>query len=266
MNKKVLMFGLPLFAIAFVTALVVLNFSVSFNTSQAIFLDGDLTQELPEDCKGGETCIGTPVIISNEADVNADLKLVNDEECEDVEVSYVSRLLLTKKDTSTWGAVGEPIEVYYTLVGETFEYNVELPEGFILVYAMDKENRFSEYATVIKAEDIDESLPYLGDWNANADPNYCNLNNSFDSYEHCVGAKLWAINEEDLGTETEGVYELSWANMGNYFYESDLVYYFANENSEVTVPAESYLTIYPLMEVETLAEDGNCKFTISLDD
>jgi len=263
MNKKILMFGIPLLAIAIVSALVVLSFSVTVNTSQSVFVDGE-PQAIP--CLGGETCIGEPVVITNNANVNAELKLVNDADCEDVEISYVGKLDLTKKDTTTWAATGNAIEIIYTVVGENFEYDdSNLPEGYILVYAMDKENRFSEYATVIKVEDIDEGLPTLGDWNADADPDYCNLNNGFDSYNHCVGAKLWAINEDDLGTETEGVYELAWTDMVNYYYETDLIYYFANAEDNIIVPAGSNLVIYPSISVATLAGDETCEFTVGIE-
>jgi len=266
MNKKKLaMFAIPILAVAIVTALAVLSFSVNVTTAQSIFLD---SEEQNISCLGGETCLGSVVTIINNANVDADLKLVEEGDCEDVEVGYVGKLELTKKDTSTWSPV-EPsdiIEIVYTTIGEDFEYDdSNLPEGYTLVYAMDKENRFNDYATVIKAEEIDESLPYVGDWNLDASPDYCDSNNGFDNYEHCVGAKLWAIDESDLGTETDGVYQLTWANMINYYYETDLVYYFANADNEITVPAGSYLEIYPSISPALLIEDSECIFTVTID-
>ncbi len=53
--------------------------------------------------------------------------------------------------------------------------------------------------------------------------------------------------------ETEGV--LNWANMANYYYETDLVYYFDNANGEMIIPSNSFIGFYPQYVVDPRIDD-----------
>ena len=140
-------------------------------------------------------------------------------------------LHLVQKDTNTWQPLvsGDTIDISYSISGDVFEYSVTngvIPSGYELVYAMDKTSRFSDYATVKTVDEINsigEGLPMAGDWNADCieSEDYCDYANTFDDYENCTGAKLWIIPTIDI--EADGV--LSWANMGNYYYETNLIEY-----------------------------------------
>ena len=150
---------------------------------------------------------------------------------------------MTKKEVinGIWTPItGTEIEITYTIVGNTFEATGDLPQDYILVYAMDKDNRFTNYATVMKVEDVgSQNLPFAEDWNAIADPGYCNNANGYgDNFEHCRGAKIWAINENDLGTpDNNKFYPLTWSTMSSYYWETDLIVYSNDGNNEITLPA-----------------------------
>jgi len=170
------------------------------------------------------------------------------EECDGIVTSYYGVLELTKKDINTWQATGEPIQITYTLTGEDFVINEAPPTNYVFVYAMDKENRFQNYATVMKVTDVDESLPMTGDWNAgtiydstaqesDGYANYCGYANTFDSYTHCVGAKIWAVPESAIGTCVDNVCELTWSGMANYYWETDLISYTKGPDNKINLLA-----------------------------
>jgi len=253
-KKKILTFSmLALFSIALVSAGIWYAQSLDILTiNQPITVTGDGHSVV---CNAGETCLGEEITVSNSADHSRDVTITTNWD-EDVETRYIGMLELTTKDTPTWTPTSDrKVDVVYTLVGEEFEAEVSLESGEVLVYAMDKDDRFVDYASVIKVEDIDGDLPYSSDWNANADPDYCD-NNGFDSYEHCNGAKLWVVKESDLGTPVDDVYPLSWANMDLYLYETDLMQYFDNALGELTIPAESYISFYPEYTVDNYVAHG----------
>jgi len=195
----------------------------------------------------------TPIRITNDADVDIEVQIVSDNIETEIEVNYMGKVELTSKDISDWGiALDKKATVVYTLVGDIFEADVEVEEGYKLVYAMDKENRFSEYATVKTVDEIndaEEDLPMDGDWNNNAEPPYCDGLNEFEeTYNHCNGAKLWIVKSDDI--EPNGI--LSWANMANYLYETDLIRYFKDSEGKITVPANSYIEFYPEYTINNL--------------
>ena len=225
------------------------DFEVSFDDSKNLYYANDSNMKMYDDAK--------VLVLSGDSE---DSFLVDNFETDEVYLKYTNlshvihhdaiinetviipewnqteiygKLELTNKDSSWVPISSNEIEINYTVEGDTFGYNIvsgSIPAGFELVYAMDKENRFNpgSYATVKTVAEINlegEGLPMSGDWNANADPNYCEYHNTFDSYEHCVGAKLWIINSNDI--ENNGV--LTWANMDDYYYETDLITY-SDEN------------------------------------
>jgi len=256
MNKKYLVFGLlGIFAIGLVTAAVI-NYYGSVETTIEVnqpievndLVEGSTTDSLH--CDAGDTCYGSDISITNNGDDERTVNISNDAVEGEVEVSYVGTLKLTKKDTNTWEALEDTedkIVINYTVVGNTFKYEVvsgSIPDKYVLVYAMDKDDRFSDYATVKKLSEISKSLPMLGDWNANESANYCN--NLYDNYTTCRGAKIWAI-PSDVISETEnedGTYELtSWSQMADFYWETNLIQY--STTGEIIVYGKSDLTITP---------------------
>ena len=278
-SKKTLSFAvLGLFALALVTAGVLSYYgqaksTVHVNQHISFSVDGvDYTgEQYAEDvnCDAGDVCLSDSAYrVSNDGDSDTEVSILASGSTNVVGVDYVGQLELTTKNTETWEATDDKkATLVYTLVGENFNTDVELGEGYILVYALDNDHRFIDYASVIKVEDIDSNLPLISDWNANPSPDYCDDHNGFDDYEHCNGAKLWIVKESDLGTPDEdGVYPLSWSNMNSYLYETDLIRYFHNSDGKITVPANSYIEFFPQFSVNSMAEDGDYVIYTTIDE
>ena len=250
MNKKIL-YGmiLPLLAITLVLAIAnyygFLTFNV--NTNQPISINGNPISEEPIilsdfSCDANETCLGEIIKVANSDDED---KLVVVSANSSLDVDFVGKLKLTKKDSS-WTPIGDKIEIIYTLVGNTFEFS-GVPEGYTLIYYKDEvvglEGRLENpQPAIIVTSDIG-NLPTNNDANIDELANYCQYP---DNYEHCKGAKLWIVDTNDL---TNG--DLNWANMfDGYYYETDLIYYFANANGEIIIPANSFIEFYPQVYVD----------------
>lgn len=251
MNKKYMYSVLVLLAVGLVSAGVIQFYG---QVSQEIIIESPImvSELVPVVLSGimNSPKLGGEIIVENKADFNVDVKVESvamegDVVSTDIVTSYVGELVLTKKNTDTWVANGEStIKIGYTVVGDTFEYEVldgVIPSGYELVYAMDKQNRFDpeNYATVKTVDKINSiggGLPMNGDYNANPNKgdSYCLKENTFDDYEHCVGAKLWIIPTSDFH-ETTG--KVNWANMADYYYETDLMAYSDNGIGEITLPA-----------------------------
>jgi len=245
LNKKILMFGLPLLMVGLVIAIgCYALFSVSFNVSPSIAIDGNTTQELGE-VFDGATIEGTPITLTNNAPTLRELKIVDDAP-EGIVTSYIGSLSLTKKDTSTWEAIeGTEIEIGYTIVGENFEVT-NVPTGHTLIYYKDDESNADDAERLVTigefSEAITENLPHPNDWNWGELADYCDGNNGFDYYNQCKGAKLWIVPTEDIVSG-----ELTWSDMANYYYETDLIQY--NSDGEITLYPGASLTLTPIYEI-----------------
>ena len=173
---------------------------------------------------------GTPVIVKFET-IQAGHGAV-DGNIEGITTTYVGTLELTKKNTVTWQPLEDKIEITYTLVGETFEF-FGVPEGYTLIYYKDLvvglDGRLENPQPAITITSDIGSLPQEDDANIDELADYCG---EPDFYEHCKGAKLWVVLTSDITGNT-----LNWANMANYYYETDLMAYSANGNGEITLPA-----------------------------
>ncbi len=262
MNRKLLMFGIPLLCLAMVSAGIYYEMvSVNIHVVQPISISGELNQNI--DCDAGDTCIGNAVTISNTADEDKSISLSTggtDALFDDFQ--YVGKLTLTKKipDIGNGGWViddGNQIEMTYTVVGNNFGYDESaVPEGYTLVYAKDHENRFDVPAEYITADEINSDLPQEDDWNVGDEADYC----TSDIYEHCQGAKLWLVKTSDLLSDGE----ISWEHINDYYYETDLVYYFNNNNGEITIPANSKITFYPQVSVNKYDDSGDKIVSITI--
>jgi len=259
MNKKLLMFVIPLLTIALVSAIgYYALFSVNYNIIQPISIEGDGEQSI--DCTAGESCLGDTITITNGNESSKTVNIEDDNNNTDMEVKYVNTLELTKKDTS-WDAVGEPIEIVYTVVGDNFEVS-GVPEGYTLIYYKDNEANSDDedrLVTIGAIGNVTENLPHADDWNVGELADYCDNANGYDDYEHCQGAKLWAVPSGDIVAGA-----LTWTNMSNYYFETDLIYFFANSEGEVTVPGNSYLDVIPQLVVDEFATGGEGTFNVEV--
>lgn len=260
-NKKYLMFGLPILCLALVAAAVLTYyavFNVTLNVNQPVSFSDTLEQTI-DGCNSGETCLGEAIIVSNDGDNPRVIKIVETSGSENVEVNYIGKLELTTKNTATW----QPTEdkkatIYYTIVGEEFEFS-GVPEGYTLIYYKDGvvglEGRLENPQPVIEVVSAIGDLPQTDD--ANLDANYSQVP---DEYEHSVGAKLWAVPTSSI----LGGNVLDWSQWNSFLYETDLVYSFANADNELIVPANSFLTFYPTFTPSTYLETGEYLFEFEI--
>jgi len=253
MNKKLMTFGvLGLFAISLVVAVgYYALFSVTFNVTPAISIDEECGDTL-QDIYSGESYIGSPCIITNKALTERTITITEDSD-ENISVSYVADLILTKKDTTTWIPTEDKITITYTVIGDTFEFS-EISEGYTLIYYKDAvvglEGRIANpQPAIIVTSDIG-NLAQLDDANIDALANYCA---EPDYYNQCKGAKLWVVPTSDI---IDG--NLNWANMANYYYETDLIQY--NMEGNLVMSPESNITIIP---VYTIGDYASEEYTIT---
>jgi len=257
LNKKLLMFGiLPLFVVLVSALGYYAMFSQTVNITQPLSFNG-LEQSV--DCNSGETCLGKAMTVTNDGDTPRIVKIVKTSGSEDIGLAYVGLLELTKKNTTTWKPTGieeDTVEITYTVVGEIFEYS-GVPEGYTLVYYKDAivglEGRLESPQSVVQV--IDGNLPQEDD--ANLDANY---SDTPDWYAHSTGAKLWAVpNEAILAGNV-----LDWSLMNDFYYETDLIYYFDNIDNEITVPANSFITFYPEFTPSTYLDTESYIFNFEI--
>ncbi|MCX6821777.1 MAG: hypothetical protein NTW30_03285 [Candidatus Aenigmarchaeota archaeon] len=158
-------------------------------------------------------------------------------------------LNLCAKDstTPTWqcltnGATGT---LTFGTVGPTFKGTL-ITHGLIdgnyaLIYKPDTADRFTTWtgiggkviATFTGAQtngislpidtNLGINLPIPADWNAVPPADYCNKVNTWDSYAHCTGAKIWIVPTSDL-TGSNNLPLTAW-NPTTYLFETDLVTY-----------------------------------------
>jgi len=259
MNKKLLVFGvLGFFAISFVMAIgYYALFSASFNVLPSINISGE-TEQVLGDVYDGEIIEGSPITLTNDAPSERTLQFSEESEC-DVTTSYWSTLSLTKKDTTTWVATGEPFELEYTVIAEEFDTTHELPEGYTGVYYKDNEANADDAERLVTAGEVGVAglnLPHDNDWNWGSLANYCDLANGFDDYNQCRGAKIWLIPNADIPED-----EILWTDMANYYYETDLIQY--NAEGEIVLYSGASLTLTPVYEIGA-GESGECVVTTTV--
>jgi len=257
MSKKFLFIGLSiLLGIGLVGAIgYYALFSVSLNVNQPVSVEGDLEQSLT--CNAGDTCIGDAITISNDADTPRTIKIVKNGD-ENVDVSYVGMIQLTTKDTSTWAITEtKKADLIYTITGTQFEYS-GVPEGYTLIYYKDAviglEGRLDNPQPAIQIISDIGNLPQSNDANLNAD-----YSQAPDYYAHKTGAKLWAVPSTALSGN-----QLDWSRMGEFLYETDLIYSYNNADSELTIPANSFITFYPAFNPSSYIESGEYEFEFEI--
>ncbi len=230
--KKKLIYGmvLPLLAVVVVTAVIITNYgsiTQSLNVESAISVTG--SEDVLDTCYSSGTCLGNPIEITNNGDVDIDVKITGEETSTDpdgdgiVDVRYIGELELTKKiidyGNEPWDEGTEKVQIEYTIVGNEFSAEVidNAQSGYILIYYKDSSDRWETVGEGIKIHDIEGNLPNEGDGNA-AENDYC----SSEEYDTCHGAKIWYVPSEALDGG-----ELDWTQSvaESYFYETALIQY-----------------------------------------
>jgi len=263
-KKKLMTFGLiGLFALAFVSAGLLSYFGLftfSATINPAISVDGKLapsiSHDMPEEAPGGESFCWLHKV-QNDASIDIDLSLVTTPEVHKgvtvgmYGVPETTTLELTSKDddwkaTSAMKATVIFDTVNPNFVGTLTTTGLVASTNYALIYYPDNEDRFAsdkwngdggQVIDIFTTDgtgnyddsfdvDLARNLPHSDDWNINPSPNYCDLHNGFDDYEHCRGAKLWIVPVSDLTSDGEE-YDLpltTW-NPTAWLFETDLITY-----------------------------------------
>ena len=258
--KKLVIFGLPILAIALVSALTYYALvTVHITVNQPIEITGELTQAVS--CGAGQTCLGKAITVSNEGNEAKTISITDDNVNEDITVSYVGELELTEKTVDFGNPVwkipenANKVKVQYTLVGDKFSAKVvegELP-GYELIYYKDNSDRFNSPARAIRLSEITGNLPYTDD--ANVDEyNYCTTG----EYKTCHGAKLWYVPSDAINPDGS----LDWSRASEFFYETFLIQF--NSNGNIIVYPDSSVTFKPQFEVNTFLPTGDYPVSITI--
>ncbi|MBU0894022.1 MAG: hypothetical protein KKB88_01115, partial [Nanoarchaeota archaeon] len=194
-NKKFLTFGvIGLFAVMLVSAGVILHYTQvqqEINVNSPITITGLLTPEVIEGLGTGYFLSTNLVTAENIApfDVNVNVNSVVTTEEPDgtITTSYVNKLRLSQKVVAfgfpNWDEVaGTDLFVEYTVVGDTLLAEVvgEGLTGYELIYYADNADRFNNVAKAVSIEEVDASLPYEGDANAEG-YDYCTEEESYNT-------------------------------------------------------------------------------------
>ena len=240
MNKKKLMlFVLPLLAIALVTAGYFAVFSTTFNVVSSIEIGGDIAQDL-EGVYDGGIIIVDEISLTNNAPSLMNV-IISDDAPVGIETTYKSTLTLAQKNVDfsldIWTLLtdGQTSEVEYVLVGDEFTAEVVegVKDGYVLIYYADNEDRFANPEVAILVEDVLYNLPDVND--ENADLNDYSL--EYPTTPH--GAKLWYVPSTAILTDNK----LDWSRAGEFLFETELIQY--NANGEIIIYPGQTLTIIP---------------------
>ena len=237
MNKKFLIVFLSIFGIALVSALTYYAlFSASFTVNPSIIVTGNLEQDLGN-VFDGDVINGTPITITNNAPSQREVTLTNDGE--EIEVSYVSDLVLSHKDLTTWTLIGDPITIRYTAIGDSFKvWNV--PEGYTAVYYPNKVNYAYYDGVVVLSNDV-AVIPTEDDLNGGSLSDYCT--NTFNpTATQCLGGKLWLIPNSDITSNV-----IDWSKANEFYFETSLIQF--NKEGNIIISSGSSLTITPVYTV-----------------
>ena len=199
-----------------------------------------------EPATAGNTYYTSNLVLKNRSDTTAPIEFVTTP-VEGITTSYWSSVVLENKNTTTWQPIADDIQgiLTYKLVGSEFEFEFEA-EGlanetnYSLIYYADRQDRFVNFGgdnpgaliaevtanssgevSVSGSTNLQMNLPHIDDWNGSSEANYCG-NAEGDNYRLCRGAKIWLVPADDYNGTDKVV---SWANMGSYLYETDLVVY-----------------------------------------
>lgn len=255
MNKKFLMFGIPILALALVAAGVAYYamFSTTFTVNSAITGEGELSQVLDEEFFTGEDIFGQEITLTNNAPSERTISITNDAP-DEVDVFYVSETQLSKKEvvfgSEPWNLINgdnTKVNLRYVLVGDEFKAEIENPiEGYVLIYYKDNSDRFNYPAQAILIEDVNGNLPYEDDGNIDE-------NDYSEEYVTPHGAKIWYVPEETILNGNE----LDWNRASEFYFETELIQY--NSDGQIIIYPGQVLSFTPVYNVN---EYANGTYTI----
>jgi len=259
MNKKILVFSLMgLFMFSLVAAISYYAvFSTTFTVTPAVTVDGIEPKVVEGTSYGGEPVEGNVITITNDAPSLRTISIIDDSG-EEVDVVYVSELVLAKKVVAFgedgWALAEEEdageVTVKYTVVGESFTAEVTTPfPDYELIYYMDEVARFDNPTG---GEDVvTGNLPYDEDENKDLH-NYCEL----DEYTTCYGAKLWYVPSDAILVDG-----LNWNMASDFYFETNMIQY--NNAGKIIVYPGSSLTITPYYTPSNYA-NGSYEITTTI--
>jgi hypothetical protein len=252
--------------------------------SQSVKVDGkSYTEPITYTYSGvaGSTVVDGPHNLTNDAQVPATVKFETSccnstsgqcgygtgQACEGITTTYVNKLHLENKNAS-WGVIsGDEIEadLTYEIVNETFNYELTATgltpnTSYSLIYYADKQNRFAKWggdtigAVIVTVssdangkistsgiKELGKNLPDPADWNDG--PDACaEYSKAPDNYTHCKGAKIWLVPTSNLTNDNSLPLD-AW-DPSSYLFETDLIRYFNNAESKVTIPANGRVDFY----------------------
>ena len=251
MNKKFLIVFLSIFGIALVSALTYYAlFSVTFTVNPSIIVTGNLEQDLGS-VYDGDVINGTPITITNNAPTQREVTLSDDGE--DVEVSYVSDLVLSYKDLTAWTLIGDPITIRYTVIGDSFKVS-GIPEGYVAVYYPNTID-YNHYDGVVVISNDIAVIPTEGDLNGGESSNY--LTNGFNGNTgQAVGGKLWVVPTNAIASNV-----IDWNRANEFYFETALMQY--NKEGNIVLSPGSSLILTPVYTVEPYVS-GNYTITTTI--
>lgn len=218
MNKKLLMFGIPLLAlcVVLVTAGLVSYYdrhSQEITSISPIVLSGE---NFPVETFMNMDVRGEPITIENLAENDIDIELTYEAGDSGISVTYLAKLELFNKETENWTEIGEPSEILYVIIGEDFMVENENSGTLAINY-------------------IEPSDPYTGAFRLPTD-----ITDSF------TGEKFWLIPTES-DTNEDKILD-SWTPE-LFMFEHDVIDYTKGDSGVMTIPGLSTIELIPIYHV-----------------
>jgi len=304
MNKKFLLFGLPILAIGLVAAAIATYYAlatITLNVNQPIDVSGNLDQVV--DCDAGDTCLGEAITINNDGESDRVITL-SDNSGSNIEVSYYKIL---GYNSGTIGPISGsiPADVVVEDLGDKVKWTIDMDET--------DEDFANGHAALGLIIGIGDNILYQVHSNDGTDDSYdwgtwlvspydpeldssCEWNGWHSS---CVNEEVtnldWvsATGERDLVNNPALIYtitidkdkldvgEFKWAMalMGDtrdtyipsYFSwaDEDTTHFSSVQvgtelTSSVIVPAGSFVEFYPVFDVNKYTSDGERTIQITI--
>ena len=270
MNKKYMYSFVALLAVSLVSAGIIQYYgqvTQNINIESPISVDG-LT---PATITGmlQSPVLGELVTVTNNAEFDVDVEVESNtvetgvsSNSDLITTSYVNKLRLSKKvvvwNTNNWAEVSDTnVMVEYNVVGDTLLAEVadeDKVTNYVLIYYADNADRFNNVEKALYVGNVDASLPYEGDENAEG-YNYCIEE---EEYATCYGAKIWYVPSDAIDSNRN----IDWDRANEFYFETDLIHYFKTVDGETTISGGVSMEFYP--EYEFGAIEGNYIVTTSV--
>lgn len=245
LNKKLVLPLLVLLSIGLVLAMgYYAVFSATINFTQPISTSGNPTSNVifPDDTF---TAFGNPITVSNAGTTEKTIVISNDNGNPNVTVSYVGQLAMTQKvvtpGVDQWKAIGVPVTINYTMVGNTFKVS-GVPTGYVAVYYPNVGSYDTYTGAVVLANGITTNLPVSNDLNGGSSSNYTTNGFNLGTTQN-VGAKIWLVPTSAV---TGSV--INWNQASNFYFETALIQF--NTAGNIVISPGSSVTFTPMFTVD----------------